>query len=101
MPLCWELLGDEGCCCPLAPDNFPGIGRQLSIDNPQQGGFSGTVTTEQTDPVGRFYLQVGIVEQAGAAEGERDLLKREDIHKNQWGQNLILSPGFPSESVHR
>jgi hypothetical protein len=67
-----DILGQSRDPQTLLPDDRPLIGLDLTLDQTEQGAFPLTVAPQQAEPLARLDLEVDLLEQPRAPEGQTD-----------------------------
>ena len=81
-----DLLGQQGGLEARCPDHRTAVGRQIAVDQLQQGGLARAVAADQADPLPAFDLHLHPVENRFAAEAEAYPLQGYQRHR------VVLTP---------
>ena len=83
------FLWQQGCFQPLGFRDHAAVGRQLSMDQSEQCGFTGTVATDQTDPFTPLDLPIRRIEECRATEAYGHILEGYQRHSS-----VLPNPAF-------
>ena len=83
------------------PDDLAVVGLQLTVEQPQQGRFSGAVAADQRNPLSGIDAKIGPIDQRRPGKSEGRVAKRQQCHTDPRRRSGLFcrTPAFMGTSI--